>query len=148
MLKEITTFIESQTDGLIRDTNLFAGHRPDDKINACDVILETAGGTTFFHWAKRADLVIQVLSRAKTYFKARARAWKIYDAIYREHTAPDALGTVHPSAGWRLPLAAAEGSKTHEIMIIEPLATPQFARQDEKLRYEFSTNYIFKMVKL
>ena len=147
MLKEITTFIETKAE-LTRDDDLFAGHRPQGTVDACDVVLEAAGGTTFFHWAKRADLVIQVLSRAKTYFKARARAWKIYDAIYREHTAPDGLGTVHPSAGWRLPLAAAEGSKTHEIMTIESLATPQYVRQDEKLRYEFSTNYIFKMVKL
>lgn len=146
MLKEITTFIETKAE-LTRDEDLFAGHRPDT-VNACDLVQETAGGTVYFHWAKRADLVIQVLSRAKTYFKARKRAWKIYDAIYREHTAPDGLGTVHPSAGWRLPLDPLILVKTHEIMVIEPLATPQYIGQDEKLRYEFSTNYIFKMVKL
>ena len=147
MLKEITTFIESQA-GLTRDTNLFAGHRPQGTIDACDVVLETAGGSVFFNWAKRADLVIQVLSRAKSYFTARARAWAIYDAIYREHTVPDGLGTVHPSAGWRLPLDAEEVDKTYEIMIIEPLAPPQYIGQDEKLRHEFSTNYLMKIVKL
>jgi len=145
MLKEITTFIATKA-GLTRDTDIFAGHRPQSAIDACDVVLETAGGTVFFNWAKRADPVIQVLSRAKTYFIARARAWAVYDAIYREHTAADALGNVYPSAGWTLPVVA--GGPTYIAMIIEPLSPPQYIGQDEKLRHEFSTNYIFKIRKV
>ena len=139
MLKEITTFIETRT-GLTRDTDLFAGHRPEGTVDACDVILESSSGTVFFDLPERADLVIQVLSRNTTYFTARARAWAIYDAIFRD--------VEFSSAGWRLPLDAEEDDKTHEIMILEPLASPQYIGQDKKSRYEFSTNYIFKIKKL
>ena len=139
MLKEITTFIETRT-GLTRDTDLFAGHRPEGTIDACDVVLESSGGTVFFDLPERADPVIQVLSRDATYFTARARAWVIYDAIFRDWT----IG----SAGWLLPLDPLVLIKTHEIMIIEPLASPQYIGQDKKSRYEFSCNYIFKIKKL
>ena len=145
MLKEITTFIATKAT-LTVDTDIFAGHRPQGVVAACDVVLEAAGGTVFFNWAKRADPVIQVLSRDETYFTARARAWAIYDAIYREHTAADALGNVYPSAGWTLPVVA--GGPTYIAMIIEPLSPPQYIGQDEKLRHEFSTNYIFKIRKV
>lgn len=95
MIKEITEFIETKA-GLTRDTDLFAGHRPQGIKDACDVVLESAGGSIFSELPERADTMFQVLSRAKTYMTARARAWAIYNAIYRNWT----LG----SAGWRLPL--------------------------------------------
>lgn len=135
MIKEVTDFIADKAS-LTRDTNLFAGHRPQDCADACDVVLETAGGSVYFDLPKRADQVFQVLSRAKTYFTARARAYAIYDAIYRNWTSG--------SANWTLPVV----DDAYEAMIIEPLATPQYIGQDEKKRFEFSTNYIFKIKKL
>ena len=95
MIKEIATFIANKASLTIGD-NLFAGHRPQGTIDACDVVLESAGGSVFPELPERADIVFQVLSRAKTYFTARARAWAIYDAIYRNWT--------YGSAGWTLPL--------------------------------------------
>lgn len=136
MLKEITDFIADKAS-LTRDTNLFAGHRPQGTIDVCDVVMESAGGTVFFDLPERADIVIQVLSRAKTYFTARARAYVIYDAIFADFTEGG-------SAGWTLPVV----DNAYEAMIIEPLAPPQYIGQDEKLRFEFSTNYIFRMKKL
>lgn len=124
--------------GLIIDTNLFAGHRPQGVVDACDVVLESSGGSVFFDLPERADVVFQVLSRTKTYFTARARAWAIYDAIFRDWT----LG----SAGWILPVVIV--GEEYEAMVIEPLTTPQYIGQDKKSRYEFSTNYIFKIKKL
>ena len=132
MIKEVATFIAAKAT-LTIGTDLFEGHRPQGTIDACDVILESAGGTVFPELPERADIIFQVLSRAKTYFTARARAWAIYDAIYRDWT----LG----SAGWALGI-------THEIMALEPLAPPQYIGQDEKGRYEFSTNYLMKIKKL
>ena len=38
-------------------------------------------------------------------------------------------------------------TEEYEIMAVEPLVTPQYIGQDEKGRYEFSTNYIFRMKK-
>ena len=95
MIKEVTTFIEARA-GLTRDTDLFAGHRPQGAQDNCDVVLESSGGSTFPELPERADVVFQVLSRDTTYMTARARAWVIYGAIYSNW----GLG----SAGWRLPL--------------------------------------------
>lgn len=139
MIKEITTFIKEKTTGLDIDDNLFAGHRPQGVRDDCDVILESGGGMVYFDLPERADPVIQVLSRDTTYFTARARAWAIYDAIFRKW--------IYGSAGWTIgPIES--GGDTYEVMVIEPLAIPQWIGQDVKLRHEFSTNYIFRVKKL
>ena len=144
MIKEITTFIRDKAAllpvpvALVIDADLFAGHRPQEAANDCDVVLETTGGEAFFELPERADPVIQVLSRGETYFTARARAHVIFDAIFRMHT--------FGSAGWTLPVIVA-GVK-YEAMVIVPLAPPQHIGQDEKLRHEFSTNYVFKLKRI
>ena len=99
MIKEVTEFIEFKAK-LTRDADLFAGHRPQGVPDACDVVLESAGGSIFPELPERADVVFQVLSRAKTYMTARARAWAIYDAIYRDH--------VYGSANWELPTISSD----------------------------------------
>jgi len=137
MIKEITQFIANKA-GLTRDTDIFAGHRLVDTADECDVVLETAGGTAYFDLPERADIVIQVLSRAKTYFDARTRAYVIYNAIFRNH--------IYGSAGWTLPIVTV--GQEYRAMTITPLAIPQWAGLDEKKRFEFSTNYIFRIKKL
>jgi len=134
MLKEVCKFIADKAS-LTRGTDLFEGHRPQDTPDACDVILETGGGSIFPDQPDRADVTIQVLSRAKTYYTARTRAWNIYDAIYKDWT--------YGSAGWTL--SGVDGGDDLLAMVIEPLAVPQYIGQDEKGRYEFSTNYIFRI---
>jgi len=121
VIKEITTFIRDRVNSplalpvpvaLAIDVNLFAGHRPLGVVpdpDACDVILESAGGSIFFDLPERADVMVQVLSRAKTYMTARARAWTIYNAIYGDW----ALG----SAGWRLPLILGESISTCDAQV-------------------------------
>jgi len=138
MIKPICQFIANKA-GLTVGTNIFSGHRPQDAPDICDVVLESAGGMVYFDLPERADPVIQVLSRALTYMTARARAWAIYDAIFRDY---EDTG----SAGWTLPVITP--GEEYEAMIIEPLAPPQYIGVDEKLRYEFSVNYIFKVKKL
>jgi len=83
--------------------------------------------------------VIQVLSRGDTYLTARDRAYAIYAAIFRDYVDTG-------SAGWTLPIVTV--GEEYEAMTIEPLAPPQYIGQDEKLRFEFSTNYIFRVKKL
>lgn len=144
MIEEITTFIRDKAAllpvpvVLTIGTDLFMGHRPQAVADNCDVILETTGGETFFDLPERADPVIQVLSRGDTYFIARIRAHVIYDAIFRVHT--------YGSAGWTLPVVIA--GVRYEVMVIVPLSPPQYIGQDEKLRYEFSTNYLMKIKRL
>jgi len=136
VIKEVATFIKDHTAGLVIGDTLQVGHRPQDAPDICDTVLESSGGSVIFDLPERADVVFQVLSRAKTYFTARARAWAIYDAIFRDWT--------YGAANFTLPVVDA----AYEAMIIEPLATPQYIRTDEKLRYEFSTNYLMKIKKL
>lgn len=138
MIQEITEFIEDQA-GLTRDTDIFAGHRPQDAQDNCDVVMESGGGTSFFDLPERADITIQVLSRGDTYLTTRTRAYTIYDAIFRNYEA-------YGSAGWTLPIVTV--GEEYEAMVIEPLAPPQYIGQDRKLRFEFSVNYIFRVKKL
>lgn len=138
MIQEITEFIENQA-GLTRDTDLFAGHRPQDATDNCDVVLETTGGNVSFDLPERADPIIQVLSRGVTYLTARARAYAIYDAIFRDYE-------LTGSAGWTLPIVTV--GDEYEAMVIEPVSPPQYIGQDKKLRFEFSINYIFRIKKL
>jgi len=138
MLEEVVDFIADKA-GLTVDTDIFDGHRPQGTADNCDVVLETAGGEIFFNISERADPVFQVLSRGDTYKTARARAWAIYDAIFRDWT--------YGSAGWTIG-PVAPGGDEYEVMVIVPLATPQYIGQDKKLRFEFSTNYIFRIRKL
>ena len=138
MLEEIVDFIADKA-GLTVDTNIFDGHRPQGTTANCDVVLETVGGTSFFDVPNRADVTVQVLSRGGTYKTARMRAWAIYDAIFRDWT--------YASAGWTIG-PVVPGGDTYEVMVIDPLAPPQYIGQDKKLRFEFSTNYIFRIMKL
>jgi len=144
VIEEITTFIRDKAAllpvpvVLTIGTDLFMGHRPQAVADNCDVILETTGGEAFFDLPERADPVIQVLSRGDTYFTARIRAHVIYDAIFRVH--------IYGSAGWTLPVVIA--GVRYEAMVIEPLSPPQYIGVDEKLRHEFSCNYLMKIKRL
>jgi len=144
MVKEITKFIEDKA-GLTIGDDLWAGHRPQGCDDDCDVVLEASGGSVIFDLPERADVVIQVLSRDTTYFTARARAWVIYDAIFRDYSPLfDPLKVA--SAGWILDIITV--GEEYEAMVIEPISPPQYIGQDEKLRHEFSTNYIWRIRKL
>jgi len=77
--------------------------------------------------------MIQVISRANTYMTARDDAWTIFEVL-------------HGEAGWVTNLTGIDaGAPDLEAQTIEALADPQFIGQDDKDRYEFSTNYIFRM---
>jgi len=129
MIKEIAAFIASKTSFVIGDT-LQVGHRTQDAPDRCNVVLESAGGGLYFDLPDRVDKMIQVISRANTYLRARDDAWEIFDAL-------------HGTAGWTLS-AVAPAVQNYEAMTIEAVADPQYIGQDEKRRFEFSTNYIFR----
>jgi len=135
MLKEIAKFIEDKTASLTIGTNLFEGHRLQDAPDRCTCILETGGGGLDFDLTDRVDKMIQVLSRGKTYFTARTDAWEVFDAL---HTG--AYGMSGHTLAHVLPAL-----QDYEAMTIEAISDPQYIGQDEKRRYEFSTNYLFKI---
>lgn len=111
------------------------GHRPLDAPDRCSVVLETGGGATFFGLQDRIDKQIQILTRALTYFTARGDAWIIYDALITNFS--------YGSANWDLPIIIA--GKKYTAMVIEATTDPTYIGQDEKLRFEFSTNFLFRI---
>ena len=130
MIKEIAVFISGKTSLIIGDT-LQVGHRTQDAPDRCSAILESGGGKPYFDLPDRIDKTIQIISRAKTYFTARTDAWEIFDAL-------------HGTAGWQIS-AVAPATQDYEAQVIEGISDPQYIGQDEKLRYEFSTNFIVKI---
>lgn len=134
MLKEIAEFIEDHTT-LIVGTTLQVGHReqsggpgsgPDD----CVLIQESGASGVIFDLPDRVDYVVQILSRATTYFQAEALAREVFDAL-------------HGTAGWTAPVLIS--AKQYEIQVIEALNHPQYIGQDASGRYEFSFSLIFKI---
>jgi hypothetical protein len=135
MFKEICVFIANKT-GLTIGTTLQAGHREQTAPDRCTLIGEAGGGETNYYCPDMANLNIQALTRAKSYFQARDDAWVIYEAL------TNAGGTV-PSAGWNMPNISS--GPDYLAMVIEAITTPQYIGQDTNGRYEFSVNFIFRM---
>lgn len=134
MIKEIAAFIASKTSFIVGDT-LQVAHRTQDSPDQCNVVLESAGGTVYFDLPDRVDKMIQIISRAKTYMDASDDAQEIYAVLH------DGTG------GWTL-TAVPPAVQDYEAMTIEALADPQYIGQDKKGRFEFSTNYIFRIKNL
>jgi len=128
MIKEIATYIESKTS-LVIGTDLFAGWRPQDIQDTCSVIIETGGAGGSMWLSDRQDKTIQVLSRAKDYYDARGEAYKIYSIL---------------NAGKGLTLPDL-GDGDFRINVSEAIQIPANMGQDEKGRWEFSTNYILRI---
>jgi len=123
-------------------TTLQVAHRTQDAPVRCIVVLESAGGALHYDLPDRVDKNIQVISRAKKYMDARDDAWEVFRALYG--TLP---GSVLPLGSMTMP-AVPPATQDYEAMTITPLADPQYVGQDEKRRFQFSTNYIFRIQNL
>lgn len=141
MIKEIAHFIASITSFEI-GTTLQVAHRTQDAPDRCNVVLETAGGAVHPDLPDRIDKNIQIISRADNYMDAHDDAWEIFRALF---------GTLEGSAlpfGERTLPAVAPATQDYKAMTITPLADPQWIGQDEKKRFEFSCNYIWRIQNL
>ena len=130
MFKEICQFIADQT-GFHIGTTLQAGTRRQTAPERCILVAESGGGETNYYLPDQINVMIQVISRAKTYMAARADSWTVFNAL-------------HGEAGWNLPRLEGSGDD-YLAMTIEALVSPQYIGQDENGLFEFSTNYIFRM---
>lgn len=133
MIKEITAFIASKTSFVV-GTTLLAGHKAQGAPDRTNIVIESAGGAVYFDLPERVDKLVQVISRARTYMTAERDAKEIYAAL-------------HGTAGWTM-AAVAPATQDYEAQTIEAVADPQYIGQDEKRRYRFSTNYIFRIKNL
>ena len=128
MIQEVAKFIDLRTSFKVGKT-LFVGRRTQNSPDRCQVVLESGGGTLYYDLPDRIDLLIQVITRAKTQMTARNDAWEIYQAL-------------HGAAGWDLPIITS--GITYEAMTIEAIAPPQYIGEDENRRFEYSCNFIFR----
>ena len=128
MIQEVAKFIDLRTSFKVGVT-LMVGRRKQNDPDRCQVVIESGGGVVYHDLPDRIDLLIQVITRAVDQMDARDDAWEIYRAL-------------HGAAGWDLPVITS--GVTYEAMTIEAVAPPQYIGEDEKRRFEYSTNYIFR----
>lgn len=129
MIKELTTLIANNTS-LVRDTDLFAGHRTGECPDSCDVLLERSPSDANGYLTDKVNFMLQVISRAGSYFVARARAYVIYDFL-------------HTQTGVDLPVVTSGDS--YVLMFCQAVDIPQSIGVDDKGREEFSTNYVCRI---
>jgi len=130
MFREVCQLIEDLTGFTKVSGYLQVGHRVQDSPERCILVGESGGGETNPECPDMANINIQIISRAKTYFQARDDCWTCYTAL-------------HGTAGWNLPNL--ESGPDYLVMFIEALAIPQYIGQDENGLFEFSVNFIFRM---
>ena len=96
------------------------------------MISEAGGGEVFPQLPDQANLMIMIVTRAKTYFQARADAMVFYNAL-------------HGESGWNVPNSGPGSGPDYLAMTIDAITYPQYIGQDANGRFEFSCNYIFRM---
>jgi len=128
MIKQLTQYIKNSTTGFTIDTNLFAGFAPSSAGEDI-VIIRESGGSPDFDLIDKADVAIQVLSRARDYWTARANAVKVFACL-------------HGISGITLPVIDAG---TYYINTAEAITVPQSLGQDEQGLFNISTNYIVRI---
>jgi len=127
MIKEITKYTEDKTV-LVIGTNLFAGFLSQGAQDKCSVIIET-GGVGNYYLPDKTETHIQIISRAFNYHEAKNLANITYWLF---------------NGGKRLTLPEIDDG----VWIVdssEAIQIPQSIGQDEKGRFEFSTNYILRI---
>jgi hypothetical protein len=129
MFREICKFIEDRTG--FKPPMLQIGHRAQGAPVRCVLVQETGGGETNFYCPDMANVLIQVISRAKTYFEARDDIYTVYE-------------TLHGTSGWNMPNFTGTGPD-YLAMTVEALAVPQYLGEGENREHEFSVNFIFRM---
>jgi hypothetical protein len=132
MIKELAQYIEDNTDFVI-DTDLFAGFRPADAPDRCVVVLESTGGAVNSYFPDAGEKLIQILSRATSYWDARVDIYTVFDLLKSK-------------AQITFPIIVSDTAYKAEF--IEAQSFPQSIQQDEEGRWEFSANFIIRIREL
>lgn len=130
MIKEITTYIANNVSELTLETNLFGGFRPDNSPDRCIAVLENAGGSVNSYFPDAGDKLIQILSRAPSFWDARDDIYLVFDLLKSKS---------------QIILPVVDGGATYNAQFIEAQDFPQSLQQDERGNWEFSSNFVFRM---
>lgn len=123
MLKEISDWVEDHS-AFVCGTTLQVGHREQESPDRCAVFQETAGGDTNFYQPDMEWTQLQVICRGNSMFAARDDARAIHLLL-------------HGAAG----LEIGTSPTIYFVGAITAVSPPQYIGQDDKRRYEYSTNY-------
>jgi len=142
MIKEITTFILNRMSHPYwsRDVNAFAGQIPIFNVNGAKVsdidrvvgFLENAAPDVIGQLPDRQDKPLQIWNRHKYYMRARDDAMEFFYLL-------------HGLTQLDLPIIVS--GITYTAMIIDAIAAPApILDRDEKARFVFSCNYIWRIM--
>lgn len=129
MLKEICTYIANGTSFTL-GTDLIFGHSLVSSPDTCVVVLDSVGGSPEYDLTDYVEKHIQIISRSLSYNTARENALTIYAYL-------------HGKAGETLPVVGT--GPTYYANVIEAVQHPYCIGQDEKGRWEFSVNFVFRI---
>jgi len=138
MIYSIAQWIENLALGFTIGTNLFVGGFPDLRADATKTpdravaLIDQSGSAVYFDIPDRADFMVQVLARGKTKRDPMDDSKTIFDRI-------------HGISQINLPPEDATSGGLYVAMTIEANAGPQYIGQDGKGRFQYSTNYIFRI---
>jgi len=129
MIKEITSFIADRS-GLVLGTTIQHGVFLPENPDRCVLVAFNRGGVVDFELPDRADVIVQCLARAPKYSDAYDDAWLIY-------------GSIHGQSEWALPVLVS--GNAYRVHTITAMTYPQYIGPDEKGRYFWTCNYIFRV---
>ena len=128
MIREITQYIEDNTSFVI-GTDLFSVFRPAEAQDDCLVIIPS-GGTPNFYLTDLMFATVHIISRAGSQNTANENSQTIYNLL-------------HGRSNYNLPVVNTEELK---VGTGEALNVPQSIGQDGKGLFEYSTNYVLRIL--
>ena len=138
MIYSVQQWIENLALGFTIGTNLFVGGFPDLRAdgtktpNRAVTLIDQSGSAVYFDIPDRADFMVQVLARGDQKRDPKTDSETIFKRI-------------HGIAQINLPPEDALSGGLYVAMTIEANAGPRDIGQDEKGRFQYSTNYIFRI---
>lgn len=128
MLKELALYIDQHSADFQIGTNFFPGFRPDTAPLRCITILEATGAKPDFYHTDLQRVPLQFLVRNNSYFSARQDCLTM-------------INLLHGMSALDLP-AVNSGDALLVINTAQVLSGPLYLGQDDKLRHQFSVNFL------
>ncbi len=128
MIKEVANYIETELPVFVIGAKLQVGHWNESAPNRATLLLESGGTPNEFLSDRKDPYMLQVLSRAETYMTARDDAYSIYNLLHLK--------------------TQLNFESIYEINVVSATSVPQSLGEDDKGRFLFTTNYIFRCRKI
>lgn len=138
MIDSVVQWIVNLGLGYTNGVNIFSGFIPPKRSDETEVpdrillVADSASSAVYFDVRDRVDFLVQFLNRSRNKAECYSDAKTIFDRI-------------HGINGINLPDRDEGSGRLYVSMTIEANQAPQYVGQDEKRRFQYSTNYIFRI---